>query len=104
MNRRAFIRWSGLAALALITRRAAAAPRLTPVEYQGRLFRGAPDGKILVSETSGKTWRVHTHLGAQYHIQSISSGAAGRLTSLVAFGGNTFCLTLADDGRYWQYG
>lgn len=77
---------------------AQAAPE--PRHLQERRFRGAEEGRILVSEDAGATWKVHSQFGPAFTILNILEGPR-ETYSLVDFKGLHFKLKLSADGRSW---
>ncbi len=113
MRRRTFLKLVGLTSGAAVLpvsgliASAASAPGATPMRaathralpstlrYRGR------GGRIFVSATGGRTWKLHTHLGPQYGVERLVTDGAGGVEATVAFGGRTFTLALAPDLRSW---
>jgi hypothetical protein len=105
MNRRDFLRISGLAFLTLIV---PANPILSfskkiPVELiaDGLTFRGASGGEIYTSADAGYTWQLHTRLGSEYTINSLFLDGSQHIHAKVSFGGRSFDLSLTKDHKYW---
>ena len=108
--RRTFLKASGLTAVGLATQSlipeiAGAAGtsgvRTSDVEHNGRMFRVHPTGRVLVSSDRGGTWKLHTDLGPERPVQSLSkSGAA--LRARVAQRNNPFDLELTASGTDWR--
>jgi hypothetical protein len=108
MRRRSFLKLIGLMsvwasslgaseALAAVTR----SPSRAPAEFASTGLRYRADGsRVYVSSNSGKSWTLHTYLGADYSIQRLASDRSGvHLT--VGFLGRTFDLNLASNLRSW---
>jgi photosystem II stability/assembly factor-like uncharacterized protein len=112
INRRNFLKVSGLAAGALAVLRlpkwfsptldhgAQNAPQ-KEVSKSGRLYRGGETGSIFTSQDQGQTWQLHSHFGPGYSIQDIFIGADGRLYLQAGFQGYTFNLVLAKNEHAW---
>jgi hypothetical protein len=114
MRRRTFLKLVGLtagaASLPAVGLGAAAAspsarPGLHPVvrraEPSTLRYRGR-GGRIFVSATGGRTWKLHTNLGPAYDVERLVTDGAGGVQATVAFGGRTFPLSLAPDLRSWM--
>jgi hypothetical protein len=76
---------------------AAAVRRAEPstLRYRGR------GGKIFVSATDGRTWKLHTHLGPEYDVGRLVTDGAGGARATVGFRGRSFALALAPDLHSW---
>jgi hypothetical protein len=105
MNRRGFLKVSGLISAALIVQ---FSPLLSmaknrPVELvsDGVVFRGTQAGEIQTSRDAGRSWQLHTRLGSQYTITALFSDRAQRVHAKAAFAGRSFELVLAKDKKYW---
>ena len=72
-----------------------------PAEFASTGLRYRADGsRVYVSAYNGKSWTLHTYLGADYSIQRLATDRSGvHLT--VGFVGRTFDLNLASDLRSW---
>ncbi len=108
--RRTFLKATGLtavgvAAQSLIPDIAGAAAssgvRSSDVEHDGKMFRVNTRGQVLVSSDSGRTWKLHSDLGPQRPVKSLSkSGSA--LRAHVAQQNNPFRLELTASGIDWR--
>jgi hypothetical protein len=65
------------------------------LRYRGR------GGRIFVSATGGRTWKLHTHLGPEYDVERLVTDGAGGAQATVGFRGRTFALALAPNLRSW---
>jgi hypothetical protein len=75
-----------------------------PIEYAagGKTYRGTAGGDIYVSEDAGKSWQLHTRLGADYTISNIFSGRDGQIYLIVGYKTHTFHLRLNRDEKCWK--
>lgn len=102
MNRRDFLKVSGLFSFIL------AAPlgniALMPVvaRAQNLLYRGTTDGKFYVSQDAGDTWLLHSALGQNYSVLSIFTDHSKRVHALIGFAGRRFNLILDQNGKSWR--
>jgi len=112
INRRNFLKVSGLAAGALVALRLPKGVSLTldhgaqsapekEVSKSGRLYRGGDAGSIFTSQDQGQTWQLHSRFGPTYSIQDIFTGADGRLYLQAGFQGYTFKLVLSKNEQHW---
>ena len=103
MNRRTFLKLSGLTSLAaaLPVPAFAAPPAAGPVVFDGRAYRPGGQGRVDVSDDGGKTWRLHSDLGSDYVVSKLSVDRRTGLKVNVAFGQWAFGLTLGSDRRAW---
>lgn len=107
MNRRDFLKLGGLVSILLILpaeKIVEAAAPATEAEMNGKIYRGAPNGEIYVSEDQRQTWRKHTNFGLQYSVSQISSGPDGRLYAKMKFQRRTFYLSLSAHENFWRVG
>ena len=105
MNRRDFLKLGGLFSTALFVQfnlPSFVGSQPIEVEFQGDLYRGTSDGKILISANEGKTWRLHTNFGAQFAIVRLSTDAQERVVALVEYQGYDFKLALSDHAGVWR--
>jgi photosystem II stability/assembly factor-like uncharacterized protein len=112
INRRNFLKVSGLAAGALAALRlpkwfsltldhsAQSAPEKGVIK-SGRLYRGGDAGSIFTSQDQGQTWQLHSRFGPTYSIQDIFTSADGRLYLQAGFQGYTFNLVLSKNEQAW---
>ena len=105
MDRREFIKLSGLFSVAFFTQ---FIPRLgksinQPVELAsgGVIYRGTQGGDIQTSGDAGLSWQLHTRLGPQYSIISLYSDSSTRVYTKAVFAGRSFELMLSKDKKYW---
>jgi hypothetical protein len=66
------------------------------------MYRGTADGKILLSENGGITWRVHTNFGSDIEILDILSSSRGQVFAQLGFKGRAFALVLDQNGKSWK--
>ena len=64
-----------------------------------RLYKGTSDGRVLISDDGGRTWRQHTNFGPQFTVQ-VSSSTRG-VYSILSFQGKVIYLKLGTDGKRW---
>ena len=103
MERRRFLKWTGLALLGLLAvPHAVFAKSPTVTSTNGVQYHADRQGRIYVSRDSGRTWRVHTNLGRGYWVRRLALDRAGRVTARVGFGGRDFGLVLSRDERSWR--
>jgi|GEM_PF-1140559 len=114
INRRNFLKVSGLAAGALAALQlpkwmSAALDHSHGVQRvperafikEGKLYRGAEAGSIFTSQDQGQTWQLHSHLGPMYSIRDIFTGADGQLYLQAGFQEHTFHLVLSKNEQHW---
>ncbi len=105
MNRREFLKVSGLLSAALFIQfdSLLGTSKNQPVELVsgGVIFRGTPAGEIQTSHDGGRTWQLHTRLGSQYAITDLISDQSKQIHARVAFAGRSFDLILAKGHKYW---
>jgi hypothetical protein len=105
MNRRDFLKTSGLMFLTLMVQfnPIHSLSKNLPVEItaNGLTLRGTPAGEIYTSHDGGVTWQLHTRLGCEYAITGLFLDGSQRIHARVAFGGRSFELALAKDNKYW---
>ena len=105
MNRRDFLKLSGLFSTALFVQfnlPGSIAIKQVEVESNGRRYRGTSDGKILISANEGKTWQLHTNFGSQNAITKLSTDAQDRVVALVDYMGYDFELALSNHNGPWR--
>jgi hypothetical protein len=73
----------------------------TTVSCGGKLYRSKGTGKVYVSDTGGKSWKLHSDLGASYSITRLAVDKQGRLNATVRFRGWSFGLVLASNLKSW---
>ncbi len=102
MNRRSFLKLSGLA-LGL----AAAAPMISAFDQfhvqakiGKKIYRGTLDGKLSVLGEKSKTWEQIANFGNGFSIERIAPGKNGAVKIRLLFQGHTFWLQSKDD-RVW---
>jgi hypothetical protein len=105
MNRRDFLKISGLLSAALFIKFDSLFKTANnlPVELNsnGVIFRGTHSGEIQTSTDGGRTWQLHTRFGSQYAIIDLFSDTSQRVHAKVAFAGRNFDLVLAKDKKNW---
>ena len=113
MQRRDFLRLAGLTGVGLVgvqglglglAGAAGAAQNVDPMQTSsgGRLYRGTAEGKVLVSDDSGRTWSSHTNFGPLLPVNSISANGAKSVSLVLGFKGMAVPLVLRDDGKSWR--
>jgi photosystem II stability/assembly factor-like uncharacterized protein len=104
MERRTFLKTSFMAVAALGSRLAfpsAGEAAGGTVSYGGLLYRAGSSGKILKSADAGRSWSLHSDLGDMYSITKLGVVSGSRLRLTVGYGGRSFGLFLAPNGRSW---
>jgi hypothetical protein len=105
MNRREFLKIGSLSSAVLFLHmdflpiKNLVQPAIT--EFKGVLYRGTPDGDILISHDTGKTWLLHTRLGKNYSVLNFSKDGSARMRARIIFDRKSFYLTLAKGDKYW---
>ena len=107
MERRAFLKLGASATVAAAWRSAfpwAAAAGNRYVSYAGSLWRSGAAGRIETSADGGTSWSLHSDLGDMYSVTKLGvDRQANSLALTVGYGGRTFPLVLAQDGRSWMF-
>ncbi len=105
MYRRDFLKVSALfsAALLVQTKSSLLKSVFEPVEvaFKGQVLRSKRDDEIFVSRDSGKTWQLHTRLGAGYTVMDLFVDRAQRAHAQVVYAGRSFDLVLTAGNKYW---
>ena len=104
MNRRDFLKISGsMLAFAYVAVGPIRHVAKLPVETAtpGKIYRGALDGSIHVSDDGGKSWQVHARFGPGYSILDIFTGLDGRIYVDAGFKGHIFYLVLSKNEKAW---
>lgn len=110
MERREFLKMTGTVMLGAtglqvlsVGAAQAASPKIDPlqVELAGRLYRGTPDGKILVSADAGKTWTVHSDFSSHYSVSSLTVSKTGTLATVLGYQGWPIPLDCDVDQKSW---
>jgi hypothetical protein len=100
-GRRDFLKLSGLLAGAVLILETQKYVNLEPqAEFQEALFRGARDGRILVSRDAGKTWETAMDFGSHCRLVSLVS-SKNSLSAEVEVAGYWFTVQTAD-GKKWM--
>jgi len=106
MDRRTFLKLSGLSALSLLGQLNRLSDWLLSlpavVDFGGIKYRADQQGQISVSQDGGKTWQVHINLGSHCTVERLYAGADGKLYSQVGLQGYRFEIVLAKDGKNWR--
>ncbi len=105
MNRREFLKMSGLASAGLIAAGIPFASKL--VESQphagpsGKLYRGTHDGKVFVSADQGRSWNLHSNLGKECSILGFSTKSNGQMAAHLSYQYRRFDIRLSKNEKYW---
>ncbi|MGC1378886.1 MAG: hypothetical protein WA821_21825 [Anaerolineales bacterium] len=108
MNRREFLKLSGmtsafvLASLSPISVLAKSPAESETAAVGGKLYRGARNGNIYVSQNGGKTWKLHTGFGPNCPILGMTVAANGQPVAHVGFKQYSFRMALSKDGTVWR--
>jgi hypothetical protein len=100
--RRAFIKWSWIAAGLLLLSPVVHTYEDTVPEttYRGMLFHGTHDGKILASADNGQTWQKWMDFGS--HNRVIQLGVSKSILIAVLRTGIDEFQAFSSDGRLWR--
>ncbi len=106
MNRRDFLKLSGVASLELMALALPSIGKPMASEVQSSttgsaVYRGTSDGKIMVSNDSGLTWKLHANFGSQISVRGFYTNQKGDIFARMAYRSNEFDLTLAENRRAW---
>jgi hypothetical protein len=104
MNRREFIKLSAISATALFTSTSLFGRIIhQPVQIMAgsQLLRAMPDGRILTSRDSGKSWEQLNAFGEDVSVMSLSIDRSEQVLAQLEYQGFIFHLKLAPDGRNW---
>ena len=107
MNRRSFLKLTGtvsatVAAFGIVGLESGADAAVRPdpqLTFNGLVYRGTADGKILVSHDNAASWKVHSDFGPAYAIDKLAN-TGGKVRANVMFGRRPFALTLSD-ANHW---
>jgi hypothetical protein len=108
MNRREFLKLSGMmSAFVLASLSPINVLAKSPVESETaavgkKLYRGARNGNIYVSQNGGKTWKLHAGFGPNSPILGITVAANGQPCARVGFKQYSFRMVLSRDGTVWR--
>lgn len=72
------------------------------VSSRGTLYRGTSDGKVYTSSDAGKNWQLHTNFGAAYSVHGLTVDLSEQIYAQLDFGGHSFELALAPNGKAWM--
>lgn len=105
MNRRDFLKYSGLLSTAMLLQfnpigKLAGLPVET--EAGGKTYRGTRDGSIYVSENAGQTWQMHTDFGSEFSVLDLSAVGHDTVQAQIGFGGYSFQLRLSPESKAWR--
>ncbi len=106
MNRRDFLKLSGVASLELMALSLPLVGKPMKTEVQAgasskTIYRGTADGKIMVSNDNGLTWKVQANFGSQISIRGLYTDQKGEIFARLAYGSSEFDLTLAQNRMAW---
>ncbi len=105
MNRREFLKIGSLSTAVLLVHFKSIPLKILNrpvlIQHQGAIYRGTPEGEILVSHDLGRTWQMHLRMGKGYSVSALFKDAWQHLHAKVAFAGRDFDLTLAPGNKHW---
>jgi hypothetical protein len=105
MDRREFLKLGGAVTTAAFLHnipKTAFASKPAEAFVNGNMYRGTADGKILLSEDGGITWRTHTNFGNDLEILEILANPRGQVFARLGFQGHSFALVLDQNGKSWK--
>ena len=105
MYRRDFLKFSGLLSATFLMKLNSLEKMLyfpVQVSSRGMLYRGTSDGRIYRSMNEGQSWELHTNFGTAYSVLGLEADLFGQVYTQLDFGGHSFELTLAPDGKLWR--
>jgi hypothetical protein len=121
MDRRSFLKLSGLLAAALILQihpdgkvsdgkiaqvsslemTGRNAGEKTSTTVKGKMYRGTEDGKIYSSDDQGKTWKMMVNFGPDYSITRVDMDRSQKVVARLQFANHGFKINLLEDGKTW---
>ena len=107
MNRRDFLRVTGLASASLFLFSSPFKAVLKfPVQVvaQGKIFRGTSDGEVQVSENGGKIWQLHARFGPECPILGLYTDRQSQVYLQAGYKYHSFRLVLSKNGKDWLVG
>ena len=105
INRRDFLKLSGVAAVAL------AAPvgilggylaSVKTVQVDGKLFRAVDDGRVYLSHDDGESWTPLAYFGSHLDINSLTAIPGGRIYARFDVKGHGFELIYTLSDHTWR--
>lgn len=108
MNRREFLKLSGMmsafvfVSLSPINVLAKSSEESQTAAVGKKLYRGARNGNIYVSQNGGKTWKLQAGFGPNCPIMGMTVAANGQPCARVGFKKYSFRMVLSKDGTAWR--
>lgn len=105
MNRRNFLKLSGIASIALLAPIGLIAKgiaSITTVKVDGKTFHGTEDGKVYVSQDDGQNWERLANFGSGMSITSLTAIPGARIYARFEFAGHPFALVYSLNDGQWR--
>ncbi len=104
MDRRNFLKNSGLLAIALTTRLGWESPPgfANTTAVGATVYRGDAAGNIFVSRDAGRTWQVQARFGPRCPVIALYQDKARQVYARLAHAGRSFDLFLAAEANAWR--
>ncbi|NOH01779.1 MAG: hypothetical protein HND47_07375 [Chloroflexi bacterium] len=102
MNRRDFLKLSGLMSTILFLPLGKAANLSIEAQAGGSHYRGTLDGRVYVSPDAGRTWQLHTDFGSMFPVLDMAADGHENVHARLGFSGYTFRLTLSPNSKAWR--
>ena len=104
MNRRGFIKLSGLATASFLTSSSWLGKLINQpamAQLGDRIYKVTTNGKVIFSKNAGKTWQVHTNFGEEVSLLDLSVDHMNRVVAQLGYKNHIFHLRLTSDGLKW---
>lgn len=104
MNRRDFMKLGGITTLLLlfpVWKLAEFAFDFPEAEFNGKVYRGTPDGDIQVSFDQKKSWQKQVGFGSDLAIRQLFIRNDGRLVANIKYRDFSFELSLSENEKDW---
>lgn len=105
MNRRGFIKLSGLATVSFLTSSGVLEKLINQpamAQLGNRIYKGTRNGEIVYSKNAGKTWQVHSNFGEEVSLLDLSVDQMNRVVAQLGYKNHIFHLRLTSDGLKWR--